>query len=257
MPRTWPGPSEVTPRSSAGPPGRAAAASVAVRNAPDLTRCHSDHMTLYRAAIFDTPTDPFAGDPHGRAAGRRRWRSGRARRGDPRPRVVPDGQRRPSGRDDRGPARRHPGTRLRRHPRALPADQGDRRAGHALARLVGTLRAARGGPAGRTVLRPSGGRRLPVRPAAQRDDVGAGLRCALRARGGDAVRRGRTVRVEHHRRARGQRPDPAVRPAHHAGTRAGRKPGADRALARTRPSAVRSDAAVLPLHHRRPAGDVR
>ena len=111
-------------------------------------------MTLYRAAVMDTPGDPFAGGPAALAVESDGGHRGPRRR-DRRPRArTPDPGRSIRRRGGRRPARRPAAARPGRHPRALPADPGDRRAGHAAARLAGRVRAARGVPGWPTTRTP-------------------------------------------------------------------------------------------------------
>ena len=106
-----------------------------------------------------SPTSPTALWPPSPTA-----RSAGPRRGDHRPR-----RRSPScaaaHRDEEVVDLRRRGAAARacRHPRALPAGPGDRRAGHAAAGLAGAVRAARGGPARRGRVRRGRGRGVPRR----------------------------------------------------------------------------------------------
>ena len=99
-----------------------------------------------------------------------------------------------------------------------------------------------------------GGHGVPGRAAGLRDDDRAGVRLAFRARRGRAVHRGGSARTERHRRSGAQRPDPARGPAVHPGARAGREPRPDRALARQGQAAVRGHPPVLAVRLR---GDPR
>ena len=188
-----------------------------------------DAMTLYAGTIVDTPGDPFTGDPDDALAqtGALLVREGVIRaRGS-----FADAAGRAPGRAGHPARRRAAGPRLRRQPRALPADPRDRRAGHAAARLAGAMRPARGEQARRPGVRARGGRGVPRRAARVGHDQRAGVRLALRPGHGRAVRRGRAARPEHHLGPGAQRPDPASGPAQLAGDGADRQRGPDPALA--------------------------
>ena len=108
----------------------------------------------------------------------------------------------PPGRGGRRPDRRPAAARVRRHPRALPAGPGHRRAGHAAARLARAVRAARGG---RLADADYAARRR--RASSSTGWSAAGTTTALvfgahfAPADGRAVRAGRATRPADHRRA--------------------------------------------------------
>ena len=114
-----------------------------------------------------------------------------------------------------------------------------------------TLRAARGGPAGRHDVRRLGRRRLRLRAGAGGHHHGPGLRVPLRRGRRRALRRGHPGRAAGHQRAGAERPDPARGPAHHARARVRRGAGAGRAVARQGPHPLCRDPALLALLQRR------
>ena len=186
-------------------------------------------VTLFRGTFLDTPQSPFTG--------------GHLRADADAALVVRDGVivargpsatslRRAPRRGGRRPARGAGAARVRRHPRALPTGARHRRSRHAAAGLARTLRAARGGPAGRHGVRRLGRGRLRRRAGARRHHDGAGLRVPLRRGRRRALRRGHAGRAAGDQRPGAQRPDPARGPVHHPRARPRRRARAGRALAR-------------------------
>src|SRR5689334_21400178 len=96
----------------------------------------------------------------------------------------------PSGRRDLGRPGHDPAARVRRLPRALSPDRGDRVDGARAAGMARVALSPRGGAAGRSGVCGGGGRAVRAWPGGERDHDRAGVRLAFPGRPGGFVRGG-------------------------------------------------------------------
>ena len=170
-------------RRQRSPPTCCAGSALSARPRPAPTACRT--MTIYRGTVPRHPRRPVHRRPAPRSErGRRAAGRRRRRHHAPAARFAAAARRAPRRAEVTRPERRAAAARLRRHPRALPAGAGDRRAGHAAARLAGAVRAARGEHGWPTAAYARRGGRRSSSTACWRagTTTRAGVRLALRRR---------------------------------------------------------------------------